>query len=68
MGEVRKRQLEGLVRKQKKIARIAKSGQERAEAFGFWAGFINGLKMTGAITQEEYIELYEDMIEYEGIA
>lgn len=55
-------QIEGFVKKQKKLVKMAKNAEERAEAFGFWAGFLNGMRMTGVISKEKYEELYKEML------
>lgn len=68
MGKIRSRQVEGFTSKQKKIIDSAKTPTERAEAFGLWAGFITGLRITKVITQEEYKELLTELEAYEGAA
>lgn len=67
MGRVRRRQLDGLIKKQKEVILSATTEFERAEAYGFWSGFLNGLKMTGAITKDEYRNLFKDMVEFKNV-
>lgn len=55
-------QIEGFIEKQKKLVKTAKNEEERAEAFGFWAGFLNGMRMTGVISREDYKRLYREML------
>lgn len=55
-------QIRGFVEKQKKIVKSAKTPEERSEAFGFWCGFLNGMRMTGVISMEEYKKLYREMM------
>ena len=57
-------QIDGFIKKQKQLVRCAKTSKERAEAFGFWAGFLNGMRMTGVLDKEEYNRLYKEMILY----
>lgn len=58
-------QIDGFIKKQKKLILMASTNEERSEAFGFWCGFLNGLRMTGSISKEEYKELYKEMINFE---
>lgn len=68
MDEMKRRQIRGFVYKQKKIIKSSKTERERAVAFGLWAGFITGLKMTGAITPEEYEALFAGLEAFEYVA
>lgn len=68
MGKVQRRQIKGIIRAQKRAIRCARTNMERAEAFGIWGGFLTGLRMTGAITKEEYEELYFEMTEFNKVA
>lgn len=56
------RQISGVLRKQKKLAMLAIDPIEKAEIYGAWAGFLAGMKLTGAITNEEYHKLYDEMV------
>lgn len=58
---VKWKQVEGFVRKQKNIVSSTKTRGEKIAAFGFWAGVLNGFKMTGAITFEKYKNLFEEL-------
>lgn len=57
-------QIEGFIKKQKRLVKLAKTEEERAEAFGFWAGFLNGMRMTGVISKEKYENMYREMIAF----
>lgn len=67
MRGIKYRQIEGFVRKQKRIISSARTMEEKMGAFGFWAGFLNGLKMTGAITCEKYGSLFKELEDFEGL-
>lgn len=57
-----KEQIKGILRKQEKLIRLAETSDKKAEYLGFWAGFLNGLKITNAITNEEYKILYDNAV------
>lgn len=57
-----KNQIKGFIDKQEKLIRLAKTSDEKAEYIGFWAGFLNGLRLTNAITNEEYKTLYDNAV------
>ena len=48
------RQLKCLMIKQKKLIMEAKSQNEVCELVGFAAGFLNGMRISKAITKEQY--------------
>lgn len=60
-AEVEK-QISNVLRKQKKLAMLATDSIKRAEVYGAWAGFLGGMKITGNITNDEYQQLYDEMI------
>lgn len=68
MKNGRRKQVMGLIARQKRAIELAKTESEKAEAYGVWAGFLSGLWMTGAITGEEYDFLYAEMVKYQEIA
>lgn len=47
------KQLEGFMRKQRKLI-LKSDGSERAELIGFAVGFLNGMRISKAITKEQY--------------
>lgn len=54
------KQLQGFMNKQKKL--ISESdGAERAELIGLAVGFLNGMRISKAITKEEYEKEYEEL-------
>lgn len=67
MRRIEHRQIEGFVHKQKKIISSARTKGEKIGAFGFWAGFLNGLKMTGVITYEKYGSLFKELEDFEEL-
>lgn len=60
------RQLNGILKKQKKLAMTTHDPVERAQVYGGWAGFLAGMKLTGAITQNEYNKFYNEMMASEN--
>lgn len=52
------KQLESMMKKQRKLISKANTEEERAELIGFAAGFLNGMRMSKAITNEQYTEEY----------
>ena len=52
------KQLEIMMKKQRKLISKANTEEERAELIGFAAGFLNGMRMSKAITNEQYTEEY----------
>ena len=51
-------QLQRFYEKQVKLMEEAETDMDRAELTAMWAGFLNGLFMTRAITEEEYEKFY----------
>lgn len=68
MDEGRRKQIKGLIKKQKKLIRLASTDYERAVAYGVWSGFLSGMWLTGAITEDEYDCLYAEMVKFKEIA
>lgn len=60
-AEVEK-QIHLVLRRQKKLAMLATDPMERAQVYGMWAGFLGGMKLSGNITNIEYNQLYDEMI------
>lgn len=56
----RESQLNAWLAKNRRVAMEAQNGQERDYIFAMWAGFLNGLRMTNAITQREYNAYFND--------
>lgn len=52
------KQLKKLMNKQKKLISQADTEEERAELIGFAVGFLNGMRISKAITREQYEEEY----------
>lgn len=52
------KQLESMMKKQRKLISKATTAEERAELIGFAVGFLNGMRMSKAITNEQYTEEY----------
>lgn len=52
------KQLESMMKKQRKLISKANTAEERAELIGFAVGFLNGMRMSKAITNEQYTEEY----------
>lgn len=52
------KQLESMMKKQRKLISKANTEEERAELIGFAVGFLNGMRMSKAITNEQYTEEY----------
>lgn len=52
------KQLKKIMNKQKKLISEANTEEEKAELIGFAVGFLNGMRMSKVITNEQYIEEY----------
>lgn len=61
--KTQERQLRVMIIKQKELVLNTSSEHDRAIAIGMWAGFLNGLRMTNAITQERYNQAYNELQE-----
>lgn len=59
MQEKRNRQLQMMARKQMKLMREMKTQRDRDYQLMLWCGFLTGLRMTNAITKEEYDRYYQ---------
>lgn len=57
------KQLEGFMRKQRKLI-LKSDGQERAELSGFAVGFLNGMRISKAITKEQYETEYTKLQQF----
>lgn len=62
MTQESKKQIEMVMKRQKKLAMLAIDPSERSQIYGVWAGFLGGMKLTGAITNKEYQKLYDEMV------
>lgn len=63
MQEKQKKQLQRMARKQMKLMQEMKTQKERDYQLMLWCGFLTGLRLTNAITQEEYSRYYRDLQE-----
>lgn len=57
------KQLEGFMRKQRKLI-LKSDGSERAELIGFAVGFLNGMRISKAITKEQYETEYAKLQQF----
>lgn len=57
----RKQQLERFAAKQMDFLREAKDKNARDYQMMLWAGFLSGLRLTNAITQQEYNAYYKSL-------
>ena len=48
----------------KRQIREASDKRERDHIIFMWIGYLNGLRMAGVLTYEEYLVLYRDLKEY----
>lgn len=62
MADETKKQLDRILQKQKKLLRNTKSQDEQAIVCGTWSGFLAGMKLTGAIAQDEYNRYYNELL------
>lgn len=58
------KQIKKFVKAQQKSVFEAETLEDRANAIGFYAGFLNAMRMFGVISKSEYNKLYEDMKEF----
>lgn len=63
MQEKKNRQLQRMARKQMKLMQEMKTQREREYQLMLWCGFLTGLRLTNAITKEEYDRYYRDLQE-----
>ena len=63
MQEKKDRQLQRMARKQMKLMQEMKTQREREYHLMLWGGFLTGLRLTNAITKEEYDRYYRDLQE-----
>lgn len=64
MAVTRDRQIRIWVQKQKKLVNEAPDRQSRDYIVMMWLGYLNGLRLTNAITYAEYGSLYSELQEY----
>ncbi len=57
----RKQQLERFAAKQMEFLRGAEDKNARDYQMMLWAGFLSGLRLTNAITHQEYDDYYKDL-------
>jgi len=62
--KTKQQQLRTMISKQKKLCNRATNDYDRFCLFGIWIGILNGMKMTNAITRQEYQDLYDEMEQY----
>jgi len=55
------KQLRAWIQKQKQLINEAQSDQERDYIAMMWLGYLNGLRLTNAITKPEYDALYQEI-------
>lgn len=55
------KQLRAWIQKQKQLINEAPSDQERDYIGMMWLGYLNGLRLTNAITKPEYDSLYQEI-------
>ena len=58
------KQLRAFVQKQKNLICEAENEREESIAYAMWATFINGLRMLGVISNEEYQSLFSEIEEF----
>lgn len=63
MQEKKDRQLQRMARKQMKLMQEMKTQREREYQLMLWCGFLTGLRLTNAISKEEYDRYYRDLQE-----
>lgn len=63
MQEKKDKQLQRMARKQMKLMQEMKTQREREYQLMLWCGFLTGLRLTNAITKEEYDRYYRDLQE-----
>ena len=63
MQEKKYRQLQRMARKQMKLMQEMRTQREREYQLMLWCGFLTGLRLTNAITKEEYDRYYRDLQE-----
>lgn len=61
-----KKQIDRILKKQKKLAMTFHNPVERAEIYGAWSGFLAGMRLTGAISRKEYQSYYNEMVDSEN--
>lgn len=63
MQEKKDRQLQRMARKQMKLMQEMKTQREQEYQLMLWCGFLTGLRLTNAISKEEYDRYYRDLQE-----
>lgn len=57
-------QIRNFVQKEKNLINEAQDEKERDYIAVMWLGFLNGLRLTNAITYQEYKELFDEIQQY----
>lgn len=60
----KEQQLRVWIQKQKRLISEATEQKDRDYIAMMWQGFLNGLRLTNAITWKEYQELSREIVEY----
>ena len=60
----KEQQLRVWIQKQKRLISEATEQKDRDYIAMMWLGFLNGLRLTNAITWQEYQELSREIVEY----
>lgn len=61
MTEQVEKQLNMVMKRQKKIIAETENPTDKAQVYGILAGFLAGMKLTGAITPKEYKQFYDEI-------
>lgn len=64
MAVTKDKQIRIWVQKQKKLVNEAPDQQTRDYIVMMWLGYLNGLRLTNAVTYAEYKALYSELQEY----
>lgn len=64
MAVTKDKQIRIWVQKQKKLANEAPDQKSRDYIIMMWLGYLNGLRLTNAITYTEYSSLYSELQDY----
>lgn len=60
----KEQQLRAFVQRQKRLIAEAPEQKDRDYIVMMWLGYLNGLRLTNAITYAEYRELYDEIQQY----
>lgn len=61
---VDKKQIRSWIQKQKQLINETQEEKSRDYIVMMWLGYLNGLRLTNAITYQEYKELYDELNRY----